>query len=178
MPRSQSQSNRSALTAVGLPTPFGLFIAHFSERGLAELHFPRRYAKPPEVEVTTLPTKLREWITLTTQATQAVLAGTAPAALPPLDVSVGTDFQQRVWSALRRIPRGGSRSYAEIAKEIGSPKASRAVGGACGANPIPVLIPCHRVLAAGRDLGGFTAGLDWKLRLLAAEGVETGRKSC
>ena len=173
MPRSQPESN-DALIAVGLPTPFGLFIAHYSARGLAQLHFPRRYAKPPQVDVASLPPKLREWIALTTQATQAVLTGTAPGPLPPLDLSAGTDFQQRVWSALRRIPLSGSRSYAEIAREIGSPKAARAVGGACGANPIPVLIPCHRVLAAGRDLGGFTAGLDWKLRLLAAEGVETG----
>ena len=171
---SEPQRQRP-LIAVGLPTPAGMFIAQFSERGLAELHFPRRYAQPPKVDQSALSPQLREWIALTTPAIEAVLAGTAPTALPPLDVSTGTEFQQRVWSALRRIPLGGSRSYAEIAAEIGSPKASRAVGGACGANPIPVLIPCHRVLAAGRDLGGFTAGLDWKLRLLAAEGVESNQ---
>ncbi len=171
MPRSKPQTRGRALTAVGLATPVGTFIAYYSERGLAQLHFPRHYAKLPEVDIATLSPQLRDWIVLTIQAIQAVLAGTAPAALPPLDVSGGTEFQQRVWSALRRIPTGESRSYGEIAAEIGSPKAARAVGGACGANPIPVLIPCHRVLAAGRDLGGFTAGLDWKLRLLAAEGV-------
>jgi O-6-methylguanine DNA methyltransferase len=91
--------------------------------------------------------------------------------LPPLDVSVGTAFQQRVWSALRKIGCGQTQSYGEIAQAIGKPKAVRAVGGACGANPIPVLVPCHRVLAANRKLGGFSGGLNWKRTLLAREGV-------
>jgi O-6-methylguanine DNA methyltransferase len=69
---------------------------------------------------------------------------------------------------------GQTKGYAQIAKEIGSPKAARAVGGACGANPVPLIIPCHRVLAANVKLGGFSGGLDWKLRLLAAEGVTPG----
>lgn len=70
-----------------------------------------------------------------------------------------------------RIPPGETRSYGEIAAALGQPLASRAVGGACGANPIPVLVPCHRVLAANGRLGGFSGGLDWKRRLLAIEGV-------
>jgi O-6-methylguanine DNA methyltransferase len=91
--------------------------------------------------------------------------------LPPLDVSSGTVFQQRVWSALRKIRCGQTRSYGDIARVIGKPKAVRAVGGACGANPIPVFVPCHRVLAANRKLGGFSGGLNWKRTLLAREGV-------
>ena len=83
----------------------------------------------------------------------------------------GTDFQGRVWHALQKIPRGATSSYGAIARQIGRPKAVRAVGGACGANPLPVVIPCHRVLAANGRLGGFSGGLDWKRRLLAAEGV-------
>ena len=66
---------------------------------------------------------------------------------------------------------GKTKSYGEVARAIGKPKAVRAVGGACGANPIPVLIPCHRVLAANRKLGGFSGGLNWKRKLLAQERV-------
>jgi len=72
---------------------------------------------------------------------------------------------------LRKIARGRTKSYGEIARAVGNPKAVRAVGGACGANPIPVLVPCHRVLAANNKLGGFSGGLNWKRELLAGEGV-------
>jgi O-6-methylguanine DNA methyltransferase len=87
-----------------------------------------------------------------------------------LDLASGTPFQQAVWSALRRIAPGATQSYAEIARAVGSPGAARAVGQACGANPIPLLVPCHRVLASGGQLGGFSGGLDWKQKLLAREG--------
>lgn len=72
---------------------------------------------------------------------------------------------------MTKIQFGQTRSYGEIAGAIGKPKAVRAVGGACGANPIPVLVPCHRVLAANKKIGGFSSGLDWKRMLLAREGV-------
>ena len=72
---------------------------------------------------------------------------------------------------MQEIPFGQTRSYGEIARAIGRPKGMRAVGGACGANPIPVLVPCHRVLAAKGKLGGFSGGLDWKRTLLEREGV-------
>jgi O-6-methylguanine DNA methyltransferase len=88
-----------------------------------------------------------------------------------LDLSCGTDFQQRVWRVLKRIACGKTLSYGEVADEIGDRKAVRAVGRACGANPIPVLIPCHRVLASNQKIGGFSSGLDWKRKLLAREGV-------
>ena len=100
-----------------------------------------------------------------------MLAGRRPKTLPPLDWSGHTDFQQRVWRALLRLGPGETKSYAQIAGELGEPRAARATGGACGANPIPVLVPCHRVLAASGRLGGFSGGLDWKRRLLAREGV-------
>jgi len=73
---------------------------------------------------------------------------------------------------LRKIKPGSTRSYSELAGAVGKPQAARAVGGACGANPIPVLIPCHRVLAANRKIGGFSGGLEWKRRLLEREGVK------
>jgi len=83
----------------------------------------------------------------------------------------GTDFQTRVWTALRDVPFGKTVSYGELAAQIGNPKAARAIGGAVGKNPIPIIIPCHRVLAAGGKLGGFTGGTDIKEWLLAIEGV-------
>jgi O-6-methylguanine DNA methyltransferase len=100
-----------------------------------------------------------------------VLAGREPKNFPPLDLSGGTMFQQNVWRALRKISRGKTCSYGEIARRIGKPKAIRAVGGACGANPIPIFAPCHRVLAANKKTGGFSCGLNWKLKLLALEGI-------
>jgi methylated-DNA-[protein]-cysteine S-methyltransferase len=83
----------------------------------------------------------------------------------------GTPFQRRVWEALRRIPYGQTRTYAEIAREIGSPTAFRAVGAANGANPIPVIIPCHRVIGSDGSLTGFGGGIETKKRLLALESM-------
>ncbi|MBL8861392.1 MAG: methylated-DNA--[protein]-cysteine S-methyltransferase [Planctomycetes bacterium] len=84
-----------------------------------------------------------------------------------LDVR-GTEFQLRVWAALQRIPYGVTRTYAEVASDMGAPRACRAVGAANGRNPAPLVVPCHRVV--GRDgLGGFTGSLDVKRALLALE---------
>lgn len=81
----------------------------------------------------------------------------------------GTDFQQRVWKALRDIPYGETRTYGQIAAAIGNPKASRAVGGACNKNPIIIIVPCHRVIGADGGLVGFGCGLDLKEQLLEIE---------
>lgn len=81
----------------------------------------------------------------------------------------GTPFQQRVWAALREIPRGQVRTYGELAWQLRS--APRAVGAACGANPVALLVPCHRVVRKSGGLGGFAWGVDTKRALLEAEGV-------
>jgi O-6-methylguanine DNA methyltransferase len=157
-----------------LTTPEGEFVATYSERGLRALDFPINGANPARcAESSQCPpsAEVRRWHRQTERALKAVLAGSAAEALPPLDLSAGTSFQKAVWKALRNIPAGRTLSYGEVARKIGKPAAARAVGAACGANPIPVLVPCHRVLASGGGLGGFTAGLDWKRRLLAREGV-------
>ena len=86
----------------------------------------------------------------------------------PVDVT-GTAFQARVWAALREIPYGQTRTYANIAEQIGEPAAIRAVGSACGANRVPLTIPCHRVIRTDGTLGGFGWGLEVKESLLAAE---------
>lgn len=82
----------------------------------------------------------------------------------------GTEFQQAVWRELSRVKPGVTLSYGELAERVGRPGASRAVGGAMARNPLPIFVPCHRVLASTGKLGGFTGGLDTKARLLAHEG--------
>lgn len=82
---------------------------------------------------------------------------------------VGTDFQQKVWRALRTIPFGQTLSYGELAKQIGQPTASRAVGAANGRNPISIIVPCHRVIGASGQLTGFAGGLQIKAQLLTLE---------
>jgi methylated-DNA-[protein]-cysteine S-methyltransferase len=86
----------------------------------------------------------------------------------PLDFA-GTDFQRKVWNALLTIPFGETRSYAEIARQIGRPAAARAVGAANGRNPVSIVAPCHRVIGSTGTLTGFAGGLDVKARLLALE---------
>jgi len=92
----------------------------------------------------------------------------------PLDLR-GTPFQMDVWKEMLRIPAGSTLSYGDVAKRIGNPKAFRAVAQACGANPVAVVVPCHRVVAAGGALGGYGLGLDRKISLLKSEGVTNPR---
>jgi methylated-DNA-[protein]-cysteine S-methyltransferase len=87
----------------------------------------------------------------------------------------GTAFQRGVWRQLQEIPYGETISYGELAKRVGNPKASRAVGAANGQNPIPIVIPCHRVIGSNGKLTGFGGGLPTKEALLALERSTTGR---
>jgi methylated-DNA-[protein]-cysteine S-methyltransferase len=89
----------------------------------------------------------------------------------PLDPTIGTDFQRRVWAITRAIPRGRVRTYGEIAREAGSPKATRAVGQAMARNPWPVIVPCHRVVGQNGQLTGFGGGVEMKRRMLEMEGA-------
>ena len=90
--------------------------------------------------------------------------------LLPLDVAA-SPFTMRVWDALRRVPRGEVRTYGAIAQDLGDPRLARAVGTACGANPVSVVIPCHRAVRSDGGLGGYRWGLDRKRWLLANEGA-------
>jgi methylated-DNA-[protein]-cysteine S-methyltransferase len=89
----------------------------------------------------------------------------------PLDLSSGTEFQRSVWRRLRKVKYGQATSYGELAEAVGRPGAMRAVGNAVGSNPLPIIIPCHRVLAHGGKLGGFSGGLSRKRQLLKLEGI-------
>jgi methylated-DNA-[protein]-cysteine S-methyltransferase len=149
------------LTAVALPTAMGTFQALLSDAGVRELRFPnqRLTAAPEEGDPRGAP--LAEQL-------DAYLRGELNAFTVPLDLR-GTAFQRHVWEALREISYGDVRSYGEVAAAIGRPAAVRAVGAANGANPVPVIVPCHRVIGGDGRLVGYGAGVDWKLRLLAIE---------
>jgi AraC family transcriptional regulator of adaptative response/methylated-DNA-[protein]-cysteine methyltransferase len=99
---------------------------------------------------------------------EVVRAAEGKAADVPLDLR-GTALQLRVWDTLRKIPRGATTSYGELARAIGAPRAVRAVARACGANPVAVVVPCHRVVAKDGALTGYRWGLARKKKLLEAE---------
>jgi O-6-methylguanine DNA methyltransferase len=173
---------KNHLIELPIATRDGQFTARYSDKGLAELNFPQngRAELPLGLDARQrvptpkngIPAKIRGWHRATASALKNILAGTEPGKYPPLDAA-GTEFQKSVWREMRKIPLGRTKSYGGIAEAIGKPRAVRAVGGACGANPIPVLVPCHRVLAANNKLGGFSGGLEWKRKLLARENIET-----
>jgi len=107
------------------------------------------------------------------RAAKAIADYLAGGPDPKVPVVLPEDgFQARVWREIARIPRGSVRSYGAIAKALRRPGAPRAVGQACGANPVPILVPCHRVVRTGGALGGFGADLRWKRHLLKLEGLE------
>jgi methylated-DNA-[protein]-cysteine S-methyltransferase len=101
------------------------------------------------------------------------LAGNRQSFDLPLDLSRGTNFQQKVWRALRRVSYGQLRSYRWVAGRVGGRQYARAVGNAVGANPMPIVIPCHRIVAQDASIGGFACGLPMKRKLLALEGTLT-----
>ncbi|MFQ5448991.1 MAG: methylated-DNA--[protein]-cysteine S-methyltransferase [Nitrospinaceae bacterium] len=105
---------------------------------------------------------------------QLYFAGQLTCFTCKLDLSAGTPFQQKVWRKLMTIPHGTTRSYRWLAGAIQHPKAFRAVGGANGKNPLPIIIPCHRVIRENGDLGGYTGGLGIKRFLLDLERVSHG----
>jgi methylated-DNA-[protein]-cysteine S-methyltransferase len=147
-------------------TPIGDLILLASARGLAGLFFGHR------VEPGGLPNDVAGNEVLNAAEAQLgeYFAGSRAAFDLPLDAR-GTEFQRAVWAELSRIPFGVTRSYGEIAERIGRPKSVRAVGAANGANPIAVIVPCHRVIGADGTLTGFGGGLPLKKKLLALEGV-------
>jgi len=108
------------------------------------------------------------------KAIRTYLGGGPDPRLKPVLTEDG--FQARVWKEIQKIPRGEVRSYGRIAKALRRPGAARAVGQACGSNPIPLVIPCHRVVASDGSMGGFSAGLTIKRRLLELEGFRLAHK--
>ena len=147
---------------IPVATPAGVFQAEFRNGKLGALHFPGGVAAA-------VPGRSHSADRRLARELKQYFTGKRSSFSLPLDLNSGTDFQRKVWRALRRIPYGQTKTYGEVARAIGSPKTSRAVGAACGQNPIPIIVPCHRVVAHNQKLGGFSGGLHWKKRLLALE---------
>lgn len=152
-----------------MTSPVGSLTLVASERGLAAILWekdrPGRVPLSHVIDDVNHPT-LRE----TRQQLCEYFAGERRVFSLPLDLN-GTAFQRRVWQALLTIPYGETRSYGQIARQIGQPRAVRAVGAANGRNPISIIAPCHRVIGTSGRLTGFAGGLAAKAQLLALEGA-------
>ena len=153
-------ASRQTLTSAALPTALGTFEATFSDEGVRQLRFPNQSSG----DTRSTDTRAR----LLAEELDAYLRGDLTEFSISVDLQ-GTPFQLSVWNALREIPYGEVRSYQAVAEAIGRPSAVRAVGAANGANPVPVSVPCHRVIGSNGRLVGFGAGVEWKLRLLGTE---------
>jgi methylated-DNA-[protein]-cysteine S-methyltransferase len=153
-----------------ITSPFGTLLAYASQRGVRAILFadsdPARHAVATATEVAPAPAVLQR---LEAQLAE-YFAGTRQQFDLPLD-PVGTEFQQLAWQALREIPFGETRSYAQQAQAIGKPSAVRAIGMANSRNPLTIVVPCHRVIGADGSLTGFAGGLPRKRALLEHEGV-------
>ncbi len=153
-----------------MDSPVGKLKMVASEKGLVAILWEND--KPTRVPLSEMMEDSRQKILVETERQLSeYFAGKRQAFDLPLDMR-GTQFQKDVWEALLAIPFGETRSYGELAKKLGSPTASRAVGAANGRNPISIVVPCHRVIGASGKLTGFAGGLDVKERLL---GLERGK---
>ena len=156
-------------------TPAGTFGAVFTSRGLGCLIFPGVSFEHCEAwvrrwEPDAVRSEDRAPLQQLSEQLTAYFEGTLKEFAVPLDLR-GTPFQTRVWAALQDVAYGELRTYRQIATTIGAPQAVRAVGAANGANPIPVIVPCHRIIGSSGQLVGYGGGLDLKRRLLELEGV-------
>ena len=167
--RSRSVTGGRPTSRLLLHSPLGPILAEYAQEGVRSLRFWPQGAHPPagtrdasapgDALGRAIAAQLDEYFDGTRRSFDLPLA---PG---------GTDFQRRVWEALATIPFGEVRSYAQLAEMAGCPGGARAVGQANARNPIPLVVPCHRVTAASGALGGFSAGLDRKRWLLRHEGV-------
>jgi len=154
-----------AVSYTYLESPLGTLLLMADHAGLRQIHFPERgHARKPAPGWVADPAPLQEAI----RQLRAYFAGELETFSLPL-APEGTPFQRNVWQELCAIPYGDTISYGELARRIGNPKASRAVGLANGSNPIPIIIPCHRVIGSNGKLTGYGGGLPIKEKLLALE---------
>jgi len=172
-------SKSSGATRFVFETPAGWVAARFTDNGLCELALPCSTRAEAEsrllgkgvieenvethVEAERLAGELRRYF-----------AGERARFTVRVDLHDLTDWQRRVLLKTAAIPYGDLVTHGELAAAVGSPGAARAVGQAMARNPVPIVVPCHRVVAASGKLGGFSAGLEWKRRLLALEGIDLG----
>jgi len=151
------------LSVMTISSPVGSLVLRASNKGLVSIDRGKVSRVKGE-------TKAERTVAQAARELDEYFAGKRRKFTVPLDLH-GTPFQLEVWQTLRRIPFGKAVSYGEEARMLGKPKAARAVGSANGRNPIPIIVPCHRVVAGDGSLGGYSAGLPMKRKLLALEGV-------
>ena len=166
-------------TFARVPSPIGELVLAATGATLTAVYFhtSRHGPPPPPIEEAGWAedggrSAASELLARTRQELAEYFAATRTTFDIPLDPP-GTAFQRRVWDALRAIPYGTTLSYGELARRLGDPRATRAVGAANGRNPIPIIVPCHRVVGANGALTGFGGGLDRKRWLLEHEGALT-----
>ncbi|NNN01486.1 MAG: methylated-DNA--[protein]-cysteine S-methyltransferase [Acidimicrobiaceae bacterium] len=162
------------ITFTSLVTPIGTVIAAATERGVCAVRIGHDESTlEEELKVEFPNSSLQrddEGLVDVAQVLARAVRGEGDATLLPIDLA-GTAFQMRVWDTLRRIPPGKTLTYSQVAVEIGSPRAVRAVGSACAANPVALVVPCHRVIRQDGSLGGYRWGLEAKEALLKFEGT-------
>jgi len=160
-------------------TPLGWVGVAVTEQGISRIVLPKKDKKAVEQELhssafgvrssevcnASNPVILKKAVKLL----QQYFSGESVSFDVPLDLRYYTPFQQAVWNAAKAVPSGETRSYLWVAKRIRNPKAARAVGQALGANPVPIIIPCHRVISAAGTMGGFSGGIGMKKKLLELE---------
>ncbi len=171
--RQASAAAPITLAYARCPTPIGPLHLFSSNQGLLKLALPNEPRSEAETYLRRIlgAIAIREdeaALDLTLKELAAYFAGTGQAFSVPLDPR-GTPFQRLAWAAVAAVPYGETRSYKEIAQGIGRPAAYRAVGAANGANPIPIIIPCHRLIGSNGDLIKYGGGIEIKRRLLAME---------
>jgi methylated-DNA-[protein]-cysteine S-methyltransferase len=149
------------------PSPLGELILTASDTALTAVYFPTARHGPPPADGAEGPSAVLD---RARRQLDEYFAGARTAFDLPLDPA-GSAFERRVWDALRVIPYGTTVSYSEVARRLGDVRATRAVGAANGKNPIPIIVPCHRVVGARGELTGYGGGLDRKRWLLEHEGA-------
>ena len=180
--RLSARAGAEGLADIGyapVDSPFGTLVAAATDRGLVRLAFPEepldevldRLAHKLSPRIVEAPARLEQ----VRRELDEYFAGSRRAFDVPLDRSLMSAFAKKVLSATAAIPYGSVGTYTEMAAKAGSPRGSRAAGNALGSNPIPLIVPCHRVLRTGGNLGGYGGGLDRKRWLLELEGALTPR---
>jgi methylated-DNA-[protein]-cysteine S-methyltransferase len=163
--KNRSQSQGSYRTT--MKSPIGTLLLEATDKALTHIELPGSHVPGEPAADAAVPDGV---LSSTVSQLEEYFAGDRKEFDIPLGVD-GTPFQHEVWMALAEIPYGQTVSYAELAEMVGRPKAFRAVGQANGSNPIPIVLPCHRVLASGGHIGGYGGGIATKRTLLTIEGA-------
>ena len=154
--------------------PTGLAYAAATEKGIARIELSVKsesgFLRELEAEFGVAPVKDERPFKALVKELRLYFAGKLTKFTVPLDMR-GTEFQMKVWKALSKIPSGQVRSYKQLAVMVGNPDGARAIGGAMNRNPVPIIVPCHRVIESSGGLGGYGGGLDKKRMLLKLEGA-------